>query len=323
MDIIGIGTPCMDNLSILDVLPRPNRGAAILETSRQGGGVTATAVVASARLGAQVGYVGVGGTCMYGQAIVADFAYNGVDTSRLVIHKGACSDFAYILSDLETEGRSILYRKGTTRSLTEADLDREYITSAKLLHLENCAEASVAAASWMREAGKKVVYDASSYSDAVQAFLPHIDIFIASEFYYNDYVANCGGDIEKHEKNCRDIADKGPEVVVFTLGDKGCVGYSNAEGYFEAPGYTVPVRDTVGAGDVFHGAFLVGLARGMSMVDCARFSNAVAAIKIGTIGGRAGIPSYETTMKFMKTGIIDRTEIDARVEYYVRCAYGI
>jgi len=323
MDIIGIGTPCMDNLSILDVLPRPNRGANILETSRQGGGVTATAVVASARLGARAGYVGVAGSCMYGRAIVEDFAYNGVDTSRLVVHEGACSDFAYILSDLETEGRSILYRKGTIRSLIEADLDRDYITSAKLLHLENCTEASAIAAQWMREAGKKVVYDASSYSEAVQAFLPHIDIFIASEFYYNDYVTNCGGTVEKYEENCRRIADKGPEVVVFTLGDKGCAGYSKTEGYFEAPGYTVPVRDTVGAGDVFHGAFLVGLTRGMPMADCARFSNAVAAIKIGTIGGRAGIPSYETTVKFMETGVIDPTEIDKRVEYYVRCAYGI
>ena len=75
--------------------------------------------------------------------------------------------------------------------------------------------------------------------------------------------------------------------------------------------------DTVGAGDVYHGAFLFGRPRA-DIPYIAQFSNAVSAIKIGAIGGRAGIPSYETTLKFMETGEIDDREIKERVEHYRR-----
>ena len=69
-----------------------------------------------------------------------------------------------------------------------------------------------------------------------------------------------------------------------------------------AEGYRTPVVDTVGAGDVYHGAFLFGLTRA-DIPYIAQFSNAVSAIKKGH-SGRAGIP-YETTLKFMETGEID------------------
>ena len=310
--IVGIGTPCIDMLTILNALPTPNQGARVLEVSRQGGGPVATALVTASRLGASASFIGVSGTCIHGQAIRSDFIYNQVDISHGPIHKGATSDFAYILSDMETGGRSILYRRGTVRPIMEDDLDRDFITGAAFLHLDRYDAPRALAARWMRESGKKVVFDANGYSRETHAFLPSIDVFIASEFYYNDCFPY-GGD---HEANCRTIAALGPEVVVFTLGAAGCIGFSKAEGYFQVKGYDVPVYDTLGAGDVYHGAFLYGLVQGMSIRDTARFSNAVAAIKIGTIGGRAGIPSYETTLRFMETGVINTEEIQARVQYY-------
>ena len=48
--------------------------------------------------------------------------------------------------------------------------------------------------------------------------------------------------------------EMGPEIVVFTFGEKGCIGMTKG-GYFELPAYKVDVVDTVGAGDVYHGAF--------------------------------------------------------------------
>ena len=311
LDIIGIGTPCIDMLTLVDALPTPNKGATVLEVSRQGGGQVATALVTASRLGAHTSFIGVSGSCIHGRAIRDDFSYNHVDISHSIIHEGASSDFAYILSDMETIGRSIMYRRGTVRDIEIKDLDKDFIVSADFLHLESCNPPQALAAGWMREAGKKVVYDAGSYSPKIHDFLPKIDVFIASEFYYQECFPTGG-----YEENCCRVADHGPEIVVFTLGEKGCVGYSKKEGYFEAEGFNVPVRDTLGAGDVFHGAFLYGLVKGMPVRENARFSNAVAAIKISAIGGRAGIPSYETTIKFMQTGIIDTAQIEQRIQKY-------
>ena len=92
----------------------------------------------------------------------------------------------------------------------------------------------------------------------------------------------------------------------------------SAEGYFELPAYQVEVVDTVGAGDVYHGAFLAGLLQGWTVEKTAQFSSAVSAIKCTRIGGRAAIPDMETVKDFMETGEINYTEIDRRVEFYKR-----
>lgn len=77
-------------------------------------------------------------------------------------------------------------------------------------------------------------------------------------------------------------------------------------------------KDTVGAGDVFHGAFLAAIVKGLSPKDAARFASGVAAIKCTRIGGRAGIPNWEVTDNFLETGEIDYREIDERVKKYGR-----
>ena len=164
----------------------------------------------------------------------------------------------------------------------------------------------------MREAGKKVAYDVAHYSEHIKNFTPYIDIFVASEFYYDAAF----GEDKDYEKNCKIVSEAGPEIVVFTLGEKGCVGYSRDEGFFVEEAFKVHVFDTLGAGDVYHGAFLAGLSKGMSVRETARFANAVSAIKIGYIGGRAGIPTFEVAKKFMETGKIDDSEIKSRVEHY-------
>lgn len=120
---------------------------------------------------------------------------------------------------------------------------------------------------------------------------------------------------KNYEENCKKVFEMGPPVVVFTLGAKGCVGYS-ADGFFQLDSYDVHVADTVGAGDVFHGAFAVGMAEGMAAKAAAELATAVACIKCTRIGGRAGIPDRATAEKFMATGEIDYTEIDQRTEFY-------
>ena len=312
MKIVGIGKACIDILSVVERIPKPDSGTSILDSSRQGGGNVATAMVAAARLGADAGFIGITGSCLNGKAIREDFEYNNVDISKIVTIEGKSSDYCIVLSDLETKGRSFIYRGGDLRKLQVSDLDKDYLTSADFLHLESCGEAEKTASNWMRETGKKVAFDSSGFSEDVKKFLPYIDIFIASEFYYE---GDFGKD-EDYEKNCRLVAESGPETVIFTLGPKGCVGYSKTEGFFKEEGLKVNVIDTVGAGDVYHGAFLAGLVRGMSVRETAKFATAVSAIKIGYIGGRAGIPSFEIVDKFIKTGEIEDAELKQRVEYY-------
>jgi sulfofructose kinase len=56
------------------------------------------------------------------------------------------------------------------------------------------------------------------------------------------------------------------------------------------PAPAVRAVDTLAAGDVWHGAFALGLAEGEDVEFSARFANAAAAIKCSRFGGRSGCP---------------------------------
>ena len=66
------------------------------------------------------------------------------------------------------------------------------------------------------------------------------------------------------------------------------------------PGFSIPVVDTTGAGDVFHGAFMVGLLENWSLEKILEFSAAVAAMKCRRLGGRVPIPTRQEAMAFLE-----------------------
>jgi sulfofructose kinase len=67
--------------------------------------------------------------------------------------------------------------------------------------------------------------------------------------------------------------------------------------HVEAP--RVKAVDTLAAGDVFHGAFAVGLAEAMSVEEALRFASATAALKCLRFGGRLGAPDRAETLAMM------------------------
>jgi sulfofructose kinase len=104
---------------------------------------------------------------------------------------------------------------------------------------------------------------------------------------------------------CADLADglralaaRGPGRVAATLAADGSIGLEDGR-LIRAPGFAVPVVDTNGAGDVFHGACAVGELRGWPFEWTLTFANAVAAMKCRALGGRRGIPRLPAVAAFL------------------------
>ena len=65
------------------------------------------------------------------------------------------------------------------------------------------------------------------------------------------------------------------------------------------PVFKIAAVDTLGAGDAFHGGFVMALAEGRNEVDAMRFGAAVAGIKCTRIGGSAGAPRRAEVEAFL------------------------
>lgn len=313
MDVVGVGYPVQDMLVRIEQIPkaRVHVLSKILSSSWQGGGMVSTGLVAASVLGASAGMIGVVGGDLYGKACINDFRMNGVDTSHLLIDEGETTNYTIVLTETSTKERCFVANDGSKRELAEEELDEAYIRQAKYLLITEMDEVSIRAAEIAKANGVKVVIDADLYEKRTMDHIHLIDVFICSEEFYRGLFQD-----EKYVIHCREIQAMGPEAAVVTLGDKGCRGVYGDTVIDQKAFTDIEVVDTNGAGDVFHGAFIYGMAQGWEPEYIARFASAVSAIKCTRQGGRAGIPDAETTKKFLETGRIDYTEIDKRVEIY-------
>ena len=321
-DIIGLATPGQDLVIELEKMPR-EVSSKMYDCCFQGGGWVATALCAAGNLGMRASFCGVVGDDVFGKMIAEDFKYNNVDTSHLIVEKGKRSNFCLCITERSTKSKTIISRPGECREVEPDDIDEEYIRSARMLHVGFVNEGIRKAADIIHTAEGKVSVDAAYYKPYVYDNYDIFDIFIGSEYYFNGLLEELGidaskplSDKEKFEV-MRYVQSKGPEIVIFTFGADGCMGIYG-DNTFSLPAMDVPVVDTTGAGDVFHGAFDAAYLNGLDIVSAAKYATGVSSIKCTQMGGRAGIPDSETLEIFLKTGEIDYEKINRRVEHYKR-----
>lgn len=313
MDVVGVGYPVQDILIRVERLPQAKKHvlAPIISSSWQGGGMVSTGLTAASVLGAKAGIIGSVGGDLYGRACINDFHMNGVDTEKLIIDESGTTDYTIVLTETSTKERCFVANTGSHHRLTKEDIDIEYIQNAKYLLITEMDEASIYAAGVARKSGVKVVIDADLYEERTMKNIGLIDVFICSEEFYEGLYQD-----KNHIEHCRELQKLGPEVVIVTLGEKGCRGIYG-DTIIDQPAYTnIEVVDTNGAGDVFHGAFIYGMLQAWEPVKTVKFASAVSAIKCTRQGGRAAIPDVENALKFMEGKEIDYTEIDKRAERY-------
>ncbi len=294
-DVVGLGFSSLDTVGLVPHLPQLDEGAPLLGITRQGGGPVAQALVTLRRLGADVGFVGSLGDDEAGQTMVASLQAEGVDTSRLFITPGCTSPQCIILVHAPTGMRSICCEGGTAPPAPAERLDLDYVCSGRFLHLDGSSSAAaLVAAQEARRRGVRVCLDAGGPSDALSALVPYVDVLIASE----RFVAGMATSPSLAE-GAAQLLTQGPSIVVVTSGKHGSLTASST-GAFATPAFDVPVVDTTGAGDVFHGAFLYGLLQGWDLPQVTRFAAAMAALKCRALGGRAGIPTLPDVMAFLQ-----------------------
>lgn len=300
LDIVGLGLATLDVLVRLKDMPTWEAGTRLSGFRFDGGGLVGTAMVAAARLGAKVGFIGTAGNDEAAEVKLKSMVASGVDLSHLVRRDAPEDQVVMVLVHAETGERVFAGVQSWQRQpLSAAEIDRDYITSAPYLHLDGSHyEAALQAARWMKEAGKTVVMDGSKTDRPVgeghRRLIEYVDVLITGTGYARGLTG-----IEDIWQAGRAVLDMGPRIFCETVGEQGSYTITREE-EFHTPAFKVDVIDTTGAGDVFHGAYIVGLLHGWSLRQIALFSTAVSAIKCTKLGGRAGIPCFQDTLDFLR-----------------------
>ena len=310
-EVIGLGLAIVDVVLRVERMPDWDDPRGLLDFALADGGPAGTACFVASTFGLRTGFVDTVGDDDLGEHRRRSLERAGVDTSRLVPREGPEDHVVVVYVDASTGERVFSFRRGfLSRPLTAEELDRAYMESAPILHLDGShSEAALAAARWMKQSGGTVVLDAAATSHKVlepaRALVAETDVLICG----SGFAPMLTGE-EDVWRAGRAALELGPRVVVQTEGANGSYTVSRGtdarragarDAEFHTPAFEVDVVDTTGAGDTFHGAYLVGLARGWSLERCAAFSSAVAALHCTVLGNRKGIPSMDDALALMAT----------------------
>ncbi len=284
--VAGLGQCALDYLCTIDRYPPPDTKCEFDDFLVQGGGPVATALVVLARWGISARFAGVVCRDPFGEVILQGLEYERVDTSAVLLEEGSRSQFAFICAEKETGRRTIFWGRPEASSFPASEVPADFLDGVDALHLDGLfSEASLHVARRAKERNIPVILDAGSMRPGMLELIRHTDHLIAAENFI------------RHFEPERALADRmyklrqmGPRVVTVTLGERGSASIWDDD-LRRLSALRVEARDTTGAGDVFHGAYIYGLLQGLSAPERIRWATVAAGLSCRSLGGRTGIPS--------------------------------
>jgi sulfofructose kinase len=300
-DALGLGSATIDDFLYIDHFPQADSKQQALRAERYGGGLTATALVAVARLGKRAAFAGRMGRDDASRWVVDDLARDGVDVSAVVYDDDARPIQAWIIVEAPPRStRTILYTVPEHHGAHPAQPGDDLICAARCLMVDDFGMVGhIRAARLARAAGIPVVGDFERpQTPGLPDLLPLVDHLIVSQ----RFALTATGATTPAEAALalfQPVPDRALACV--TAGDAGSWYTTDGRTLQHQPTFPVEAVDTTGCGDVFHGAYMVALIDGLPVEQRIRFAAAAAALKATRSGGRLGIPTRAAVEKFMSS----------------------
>lgn len=276
------------------------------------GGTESNVAIALARLGIEVGWFSRLGDDELGRFIVHNVRGEGVDTSRVMVDPGAPTGL--YLKEISAVGETTVYyyRRGSAASrMRPDDLDAEYVTSSRWLHVtgitpalsESCRDTVEHAIELARSAGLEVSFDPNmrlklwTVKQARETMFPLIrrsTILLGGMEELSLLLQ-----VDTPDAAADWALEQGSSIAVIKLGADGALVATPAERR-TIPPFTIPrVVDTVGAGDGFDAGFMAGRLLGRDPWQSAELGNVVGAHALMVEGDFEGYPTMAEAEAFM------------------------
>jgi sulfofructose kinase len=295
-DIVGVGLNATDTLLIVPRFPAYAGKVPFEREILSPGGQVASAMVACAKLGLRVKYIGTVGDDERGRIQMESLQGSGINLDHVQVRRNCANQSAYIIIDQSTGERTVLWARAECLRLTPESIEPEQITCARMLHIDGHDTPAVArAAAIARANGIPVTVDVDTIYHGFDKVLPNVDYLITS----SEFPVQWTNEHDPFKALEMLQAEYGMRVAAMTLGAHGALALTGGK-FVYSPAFVVNCVDTTGAGDVFHGAFCYAVLQGMPMREALDFSNAMAALNCMHLGARGGIRGLDEVRSLLE-----------------------
>ncbi|PIS99717.1 sugar kinase [Bradyrhizobium nitroreducens] len=285
--ILCIGIPARDLTFRVDAVPARGSKANATHLAEICGGNALNAAIAIARLGGRVAFAGPMGDARETSSgfILAQMAQEGIDTMHIVRMPDVTTPVSAIMIEPSGERTLTIYRDPALWTVELPDADRLLDGCQAVLVESRCAAFAISLCTEARRRGIPVIVGvdrAMSLQDGLLTAASHL-------LFSSEQVQETAGITEDGEALKR-LARLTPAFLAATRGPDGTIWLNEAGELEETAAFPVQAVDTLGAGDVFHGAFTLRLAEGEGVREALRFAAAAAALKCTRHGGGQAAP---------------------------------
>jgi len=291
MEALFIGQTYIDVTFVTDHIPQGDEKSVASDYAVSFGGNAVTAAFACAKLGVKPDLIATNADDWLGNMFLDMAAKYDV---HLHVRHVARSSLSFVMP------------KGGKRAIVRCR-DDHYLEPFPQLDLQGCralhidghlADAAMFYAKACRKAGILTSLDGGGLRSNTHELLAFIDVAVMAERF-------CEQMDMSPEEMLNYLKGRGCKIGGVTLGELGLLWYDESGTVQRLPALPVPharVRDTSGAGDVFHGAYVYSYLRNKSLrwEDHFRFAAAASAFKIQHLGNEAGLPGLGDIDKVME-----------------------
>lgn len=303
VDVVVIGRSCLDYIAIVDRFPLENQKVPLSFRLTEGGGQGGTASCCIATLGGSVAYVGKLGADPEGSVCLERLKAFGVSADFIEIVRGGKTPVAYAFVTAATGDRTILYEPNDLPKIQMDDTLSDLLDNTEIVLIDPEGTELGRRIKALKADRVKLVYDGERWRKGIEGIMKSADYFIPSAEFLEVNELNFGSILLK-EKIIR-LSNMVVGNLIVTHGQDGAY-YVFDDVLYHVAVPPVKAVDTIGAGDNFHAAFCLGLAKGFDLHRAVKLSVAVASLSCRQYGGRKGVPKLSRALKVAN-------ELEARV----------
>jgi len=291
--IVCVGLACLDYLFKIHTLPRGGGKFFAQKYVATPGGPAASASLAVSSLGHEAIFLGRLGDDTIGDEVIRRLEDRGVNAGMSRRIKNQTSQVSSVVVDDMGE-RQVVNFSSSQIDPDPAWLPEEVIANGDFVLTDvRWPEGAARALKIAREHGVPSLIDA----DIAPVDISHL-VKLAQYSVFSERGLEMVTGLRDPERGLQQAEKNSGSCVAVTMGEKGCFWLEKGKmGY--CPAEPIKAVDTCGAGDVFHGAFSVGMVEKMGFKGAMRFASAAAALKCMTFGGSMGAPERKTVDKLL------------------------